>query len=660
MKKIFQLLDKHSQVFLSIIFCLVLIFSFSLSLRRYQNYEFGKFDLGNMAQMVYNTTRLKPMLVTDQFGTNMPRSGMSHVDPALMLIAPLYIFISHPMLLVFLQHALLLSVIFPIYKLSKKFSRNILFSYLFIFLYLSNTILGYTLVWTAFHGISFVAPVIIWLIFFLDTNNFLNKNPSLRMYITYWSLITFILSGKEQIGLLVAIGCIFLFFKNWKLATQTAIYSILWFITAFLIIIPANSHLRQESINNLVKQLNLDPEKAESASKDNFFIQRYEYLGTSYGEIITNVLIKPELVLDKAITNEKLMEMYYIFGSSGFVQILNPFWLVGLPDHLINFLAKSDDIYSINNHRSTILFIINIVSLLYFFKYLIEKYNVSDRFINIFIIIILAHSMFLNVITKNPLFKPIIEKIALASEGKVKYRLPENTVRCLDESVKIINKYNPSSYSGPDYLGAHTANREINALFPANYKTANLLAIDMYDTKAITPLGYENDWFVNRRIMNEIFSNNQGKIVYSCDKLTLFINNDTERSNIEQIESIPQMRNLNVDDIKFELSDLTLINENNQKFYEIVINKNFNGDINSYIPYFTFENKLTSKRYNFVDYYLIFAKNSINEIPENTSIKYKIDAKRFDLPDGDYNIMFGIANRIDGVLTQIGSIEIKN
>src|SRR3990167_2056307 len=96
-------LDSKFKILLSLIVLTTFIYSFAFSLKRYNNYEYGKFDLGNMSQMVWNSSRGHFMEVTDQFGTNMPRWGMSHVDPILLIFVPVYWIYAHPMIMVFIQ-----------------------------------------------------------------------------------------------------------------------------------------------------------------------------------------------------------------------------------------------------------------------------------------------------------------------------------------------------------------------------------------------------------------------------------------------------------------------------------------------------------------------------------------------------------------------------
>src|SRR3989344_7127235 len=115
--KFFQKVERFNTLILSLIFVVTLIYSFLLANKRYNNVEYGKFDLGNMSQMVWNTSQGRFMEVTDQFGTNMPRWGMSHVDPILAIFVPVYWFFDNPMILVLIQHIAILSAIFPLFFL---------------------------------------------------------------------------------------------------------------------------------------------------------------------------------------------------------------------------------------------------------------------------------------------------------------------------------------------------------------------------------------------------------------------------------------------------------------------------------------------------------------------------------------------------------------
>ena len=61
----------------------------ALSVLRHRAFETGRFDLGNMVQAVWSTAHGHPLQVTNLHGAQVSRLG-AHVDPILLLFAPLW------------------------------------------------------------------------------------------------------------------------------------------------------------------------------------------------------------------------------------------------------------------------------------------------------------------------------------------------------------------------------------------------------------------------------------------------------------------------------------------------------------------------------------------------------------------------------------------
>ena len=97
----------------------VFILGTKINLFRYNNFDLGKFDLGNMTQMVWNTINGSFMYLTDYFGTNLPRWAMSHVDPILLLVVPFFLFVQSPLTLIFFQLTLLVFSSILIYLIAE-------------------------------------------------------------------------------------------------------------------------------------------------------------------------------------------------------------------------------------------------------------------------------------------------------------------------------------------------------------------------------------------------------------------------------------------------------------------------------------------------------------------------------------------------------------
>src|SRR3990167_6749903 len=111
--------DKIYMLLLTIFSAGLFALSFRMNYFRYTNFDFGKFDLGNMTQMVWNTLNGRFMYLTDYFGTNLPRWAMSHVDPILIMFVPIFALFPHPLTLVFSQLFLVIFSSIIIYKIGR-------------------------------------------------------------------------------------------------------------------------------------------------------------------------------------------------------------------------------------------------------------------------------------------------------------------------------------------------------------------------------------------------------------------------------------------------------------------------------------------------------------------------------------------------------------
>src|SRR3989344_4212039 len=196
-------MKKHLPFLLLVLFCLgIFAVTIRITNSRYQNFESGKFDLGNMAQMVWNTAHGRFMYVTDYFGTNMPRWGMSHVDPFLIIFVPVMSVIKSPLVLVFSQLAFVIGTALILYKLAELELGN-RFAALFIGLaYLFYPAVGYILAWTDFHGVTAVMPFFLGT-FYLFEKMYKEGNFSRNRLILFWALLVLSMAGKEEVSLFI-------------------------------------------------------------------------------------------------------------------------------------------------------------------------------------------------------------------------------------------------------------------------------------------------------------------------------------------------------------------------------------------------------------------------------------------------------------------------
>jgi uncharacterized membrane protein len=180
-----------------------------INIFRYNNFDLGKFDLGNMTQMIWYTLNGKLMYLTDYFGTNLPRWAMSHVDPILLLFVPIFVIFPHPLTLVFSQIILVLLSSFIIYKIALLKLDSKLAATMFGFTFLFYPAVGFLNAWTGFHGVTAAIPFFL-LAFYTYEKMFAENKFTKRGIYIFWIFLIITMMGKEQLPLYVIFYGIFI------------------------------------------------------------------------------------------------------------------------------------------------------------------------------------------------------------------------------------------------------------------------------------------------------------------------------------------------------------------------------------------------------------------------------------------------------------------
>jgi len=135
----------------------------------YVRYRVGRFDLGNMVQAVWSTTQGRPLEITDgTTGEQLVRLG-SHVDPFLVLLAPVWSLWASPLALVLAQVAALSLGALPVYLLARRHLVSKTAAVLVALAYLAYPWLAWSAV-DAIHPVSFAIPLLLFCIYFLDAD----------------------------------------------------------------------------------------------------------------------------------------------------------------------------------------------------------------------------------------------------------------------------------------------------------------------------------------------------------------------------------------------------------------------------------------------------------------------------------------------------------
>ena len=155
---------------------------------RYENYFTGRFDLGNMAQTVWNTAHGRIFILTDPNGTNTVSRLATHADFLLILLAPFYVIWSDPKMLLLIQTLILSIGAVYIFLISKKVLKYPPLALTFALMYLLNPSVQRTNLYE-FHAVTLATTFLLAAFYYV-----LEKR-------LYWFLLFGILAAltKEQV-----------------------------------------------------------------------------------------------------------------------------------------------------------------------------------------------------------------------------------------------------------------------------------------------------------------------------------------------------------------------------------------------------------------------------------------------------------------------------
>jgi uncharacterized membrane protein len=151
-----------------------------------------RYDLGNFTQAIWATAHGHFLEVTEVGGTQVSRLGI-HVDPIIVLLAPLWWVWPNPMLLLVIQAVAFAAGALPLYWLGRKYLSSdkdaglIAVAYLLAPSVTANALFE-------FHAVALAVPLLLFSIWFLDEGRFL----------PFAAAAGGAMLCQEQIGLIVA------------------------------------------------------------------------------------------------------------------------------------------------------------------------------------------------------------------------------------------------------------------------------------------------------------------------------------------------------------------------------------------------------------------------------------------------------------------------
>lgn len=290
------------------------LFSY-LSIRRHDALWTGRFDLGNMAQAVWSTAQGRPLETTDVAGEQLVRLG-SHVDPVLVLFAPLAWTGALPQALLVAQALIVATGALPAYWLGRRWLGDDRLAVAAAAVYLLYPPLMWATL-TEFHPVTLAAPLLLFCIWAAEEGRY--------ALLTAFAVLAAL--TKEEVGLALAVLGLWMVVRGLgrRYGAALAAASLAWVAVAVLVVIPRFREGRGSA-----------------------FVDRYARLGDDGGEVARTLITRPWQAVEIVASYDRLSYVVALLAPLAMLSLLAPLLAAGaLPEVLINVLADWFPQYSI-------------------------------------------------------------------------------------------------------------------------------------------------------------------------------------------------------------------------------------------------------------------------------------------------------------------------
>ncbi|MGD9696747.1 MAG: DUF2079 domain-containing protein [Thermoleophilia bacterium] len=286
-----------------------------LSVRRYDAYWTGRFDLGNMVQAVWSTAHGRPLETTDILGEQFVRLG-AHVDPILVLFAPLAWTGALPQALLAAQATIVAAGALPAFWLGRRWLGHDGLAVAGAVIYLMYPPLQWATL-TEFHAVTLAAPLLMLCIWAAEA-----RRPWILGVAALLAVLT-----KEEVGLAVAMLGLWMAVRGLgrRYGVAMAAAALAWVAVAMLVIIP---HFND--------------------GRGSAFVGRYGDLGGDGGEVLGTVLTRPWEAAQVAVSHHRITYLAALLVPLALLPLAAPLLALGaVPEILINILSDWFPMYSI-------------------------------------------------------------------------------------------------------------------------------------------------------------------------------------------------------------------------------------------------------------------------------------------------------------------------
>ena len=288
----------------------------ALSILRHDAFATGRFDLGNMVQAVWSTAHGHPLRVTGLAGSQVSRLG-AHVDPVLVVFAPLWWLWPSPSLLLVAQAIAIALGALPVFWLARKHLGSERAGVAFALAYLLYPATTW-LTLNEFHPVALATPALLYAFWFLDEDR---VGP-------FAVCAVIALLSKEEIGLVVAgFGVWYALARaRGRAGAAVAVAGVAWSAFALAVVIP---HFK---------------------GGGSPFERRYSEIGGSPSGVAHTALHDPGLLLQVAFDHAGVHYLIDLVLPLAALCLLSPVALIALPELALNLLSSTPSQSSIHFH----------------------------------------------------------------------------------------------------------------------------------------------------------------------------------------------------------------------------------------------------------------------------------------------------------------------
>jgi len=291
------------------------VFFSTVAVLRHQSLHSIGLDLGNFDQVLWNTLHGRPFRTTNMAGIT-TRLAM-HVEPILLLIAPLYLLWSDPRVLLILQATALAAGGWPIFRLATERLNSGLAGIAFLLVYLLfPAVQGPNLY--DFHPSPLAAPLLAFAYYAADR----------RQWKTFVALTLLAALCREEIPLLVAAMGLYAAWvqRKRRLGLAVVAVSLGYFLVANALVIP---HFSTTEIQQVMGG------------------NRYAQFGDSVIEAVVTVLTQPHLAWRHVFSDPlRVRYLTHLLFPVVFVSLLDAATLlIAAPVIAVNVLSNYEPMY---------------------------------------------------------------------------------------------------------------------------------------------------------------------------------------------------------------------------------------------------------------------------------------------------------------------------